>query len=339
MNVLKSDGTEVPNLDQISISGYGRHSCAIDDSQLWCWGSNEFGQLGNGTTTNTNYAQRVKTSATTILANVTDVGVGTDTTCAIASGTVYCWGNGGYGGAGYIGQKSYATIVKDNSGIPFTGVSEIDVGQRHSCGIKSGSVWCWGMDREGELGNDEARVDTTVPVLVKKFDGTNLTGVDHISNGNFYTCALTTTGEMWCWGANGFGQLGDGTVLGNGTDYANGRNRAVQVLKRAGVPLTGVSDISSGGSHTCALINGGVWCWGKNDNGQLGDGTTTNRLYPVQVILTDGTPVTNATAISGGAAHTCAIANAKMVCWGDNSSGQLGDGTLIDKLRAIINGL
>jgi alpha-tubulin suppressor-like RCC1 family protein len=332
-NVLMSDGTEVLDLDQIFSSPHGAQSCAIDaNAQLWCWGSNNFGQVGNGTTTNTYYPQLVKTSASTILANVTAVGLGFESTCAIASGTVYCWGNSSFGESGYIGLKSYATIVKDDSGIPFTGVSEISVGQRHSCALKSGSVWCWGLDREGELGNDEARVNSSVPVLVKKSDGTNLTGVDHISNGQFYTCALTTAGEMWCWGSNTLGQLGDGKVI-------DGRNRAAPVLKSAGVPLKDISEISTGAAHTCARINGEVWCWGYNNNGQLGDGTTTNRLYPVKVILTNGTPLTNATAISNGALYTCAIVNTRMLCWGDNQYGQLGDGTLIDKLRAFINNL
>jgi len=137
---------------------------------------------------------------------------------------------------------------------------------------------------------------------------------------------------MWCWGADGVGQLGDGKTI-------VAQPRAVQVLKRAGVPLTGIEEISAGAAHVCARINGEMWCWGYNSVGQLGDGTIINRLYPAQVILTSGAALTNATAISSGTLHTCAIANTKMLCWGDNSSGQLGDGTLIDKLRAFINGL
>jgi serine/threonine-protein kinase len=86
-------------------------------------------------------------------------------------------------------------------------------------------------------------------------------------------------------------------------------------------------------------MNGETWCWGLNDNGQLGDGTTTNRSFPVQVIMANGTPLTNVVAIDSGRTHTCAIANKRALCWGDNTSGQLGDGTFIDQLRAIITGL
>jgi serine/threonine-protein kinase len=110
-------------------------------------------------------------------------------------------------------------------------------------------------------------------------------------------------------------------------------------LQSAGTPLTGVTAIAVGYNSSCALISGAAWCWGLNDKGQLGDGTTTNRLYPVQVIMTNGTPLTNVANLSSGGQHTCAVANNKALCWGDNSAGQLGDNTLINKLRAFILGL
>jgi alpha-tubulin suppressor-like RCC1 family protein len=153
---------------------------------------------------------------------------------------------------------------------------------------------------------------------------------------------MTTTGEMWCWGSNEFGQIGDGTTF-EGTMGSNsippGRSRAVQVLQNAGTPLTGVTAIAVGYNSSCAVISGAAWCWGLNHKGQLGDGTTTNRLYPVRVIMTDGTPLANVANLSSGGQHTCAIANQKALCWGDNSAGQLGDNTLINKLRAFILGL
>jgi alpha-tubulin suppressor-like RCC1 family protein len=335
------NGLAVPNLYEIKSSVTSGHSCAIDDNKrLWCWGFNTTGQLGNGTDNESYYAQLVKTNASTNLANVTKVSLGLQSTCAIASGTVYCWGNSLYGESGYIGIKTYANMIKDDLGVPFTGVSEISVGQRHSCAIKSGNVWCWGLDTSGQLGNDDVRINQLYPVLVKKFDGTTLNDVAHISNGQFHTCASTTAGEAWCWGAGESGQLGDGTTgayVGGGS--ALGQNRAVKVLKSAGVSLKGVSEISSGNSYTCALISGGVWCWGENNNGQFGDGTKISRRYPVQVTLTNKAPLANVTEISSATAHTCALVNHKMLCWGDNDNGQLGDGTLIDKLRAFINNL
>jgi alpha-tubulin suppressor-like RCC1 family protein len=258
--------------------------------------------------------------------------------CAIAAGTVYCWGYSAYGQAGYIATKNYATVVNEGSGVPFRGVSEVSIGSRHSCALKSGNVWCWGLDNAGQLGNDDNRINQMAPAMVVKSNGTALTGVEHISSGAFHSCALTTVGEVWCWGANAYGQIGDGTT-GTLISGITGRNRAVQVLKSAGSALKNVTEISLGDEYTCALMNGETWCWGINDNGQLGDGTTTNRSFPVQVIMANGTPLTNVVAIDSGRTHTCAIANKRALCWGDNTSGQLGDGTFIDQLRAIVTGL
>lgn len=335
VNVLKSDGSEIPNLRQIARNFRGAHNCALDASaQLWCWGNNNEGQLGDGINLamgGRNYAQLVKTNSSTTLANVTAASLGLESTCAIASDKVYCWGLSLFGETGYMDQRSYPTVVDDASGIPFTGASQIGSGQRHTCALKSGSVWCWGQGDQGQLGNSTTFLSSQVPVLVKKFDGTELTGVNQISNGQFYTCALTTAGAVWCWGMNTNGQLGDGTIIN--------KSRAVQVKKSSSVLLSNVSEISAGGAHVCARISGAIWCWGGNSTGQLGNGTKVKQGYPVQVIMTSGTTLANATAISSGEGHSCAIANTKLVCWGGNVDGQLGDGTLIEKLKAFINGL
>jgi alpha-tubulin suppressor-like RCC1 family protein len=260
-------------------------------------------------------------------------------TCALVSGQVYCWGDSLYGETGRLGSINYATLVTKAGGVAFNGISELSVGYRHTCVIKAGNVWCWGLDLQGQLGNDDLRVNEIYPVIVKKANGTDLADIAHISNGGGHTCALTTSGEMWCWGYNTSGQIGDGTTGAVIAGQQAGRSRAVQVLKSAGVPLTGVSDMVAGSYHTCAIISGEAWCWGLNDKGQLGDGTTTNRLYPVKVILTNGSTLANVSSISAGTGHTCAVANNKALCWGDNSAGQLGDNTLVNKLRAFINGL
>jgi alpha-tubulin suppressor-like RCC1 family protein len=346
VKVLKSDGTTLTNMVHVVASVNGSYTCAITDTNLlWCWGANSSGQLGNGTTVNTNGAIRVKKSASLTLDAVSDVSLGAEHTCAIVTTTVYCWGNSLYGetGLGTIGTKTtYATVVINADGTPFTGVSEISAGFRHTCAVKSGNVWCWGLDLQGQLGDDALRANKTNPVQVVKSDGSTLSDVTHVSSRGFHTCAMTSAGEMWCWGYNEFGQIGDGTTLA-GTVGSNitppGRTRAVQVLQSAGTPLTGVTAIAVGYNSSCALISGAAWCWGLNDKGQLGDGTTTNRLYPVQVIMTNGTPLANVDSISSGGQHTCAVANQKALCWGDNSAGQLGDNTLINKLRAFILGL
>ena len=349
VNVLQSDSTELAGpIKQVSNSVQGNHSCAIDASnQLWCWGFNIYGQLGIGTqaadpdgamnAANSNYAQRVKIDATTFLTDITTVSTGLQSTCAIAAlGKVYCWGASWFGETGQEGGSpptvnSYATVVNASAGVPLTGFTKIGVGQRHSCGIKDGNVWCWGLNDKGELGNG-GNTDSRYPVQVKKVGGTALTGVTNLSVGQYHGCATTTDQTMWCWGNNEYGQLGLGTA-------SSAVTLATQVLQKAGVSLTGVLDISLGGSHTCARLSTGIWCWGQNLMGQLGDGTKVDKKFPVQVKLASSAVLSGVTWISPGKQHTCAVANSKALCWGLNDTGQLGDNTTTNKVKAIINGL
>ncbi|MBL8055523.1 MAG: hypothetical protein JNK29_02440, partial [Anaerolineales bacterium] len=149
-------------------------------------------------------------------------------------------------------------------------------------------------------------------------------GVPRLAAGIGHTCALTADGGVKCWGANGDGQLGDGTTLNQGAPVAV-----------AGL-TSGVTAVATGWRHTCALTAaGGVKCWGWNDYGQLGDGTTTNRLTPVDVAgLTSGV-----TALAAGNTHTCALTAAGGAkCWGYNLFGQLGDGTTTNRLTPVREG-
>ncbi len=345
VRVVKNDGTALINVVHIVTSDRGGHTCAISDIDLlWCWGWNGSGQLATGNLGNSD-AVRVKKNASQTLDAVSAVSLGTEHTCAIVATTVYCWGNSLYGetGLGTIGTKTmYATTVTNANGSLFTGVSEISAGSRHTCALKSGNVWCWGLDLQGQLGDDFKRANQQHPVQVVKEDGTVLSNITHISGGGWHTCALAANSEVWCWGYNEFGQVGDGTTLeGTIGSYTHpvGRSRANKVLMSPGTPLTGATDIAASGYSSCAIISRSVWCWGRNNTGQLGDGTTIDQLYPVQAIMTNGTPLANVDSLSSNYQHTCAIINQKALCWGDNSSGQLGDNTIINKLRAFILGL
>ncbi len=161
--------------------------------------------------------------------------------------------------------------------IILTGAVAIGVGEKHSCAVKSdGSVWCWGHNNEGQLG-DGTTTNSLVPVSVS-----SLSGAVGVSGGVEHSCAATSGGAVWCWGGNDKGQLGDGTTIDSLV--------VVQVVGVGGTGVLGsVVEIDSGLKHNCVRVSGGtVRCWGLNDKGQLGDNTTTDSSSPVQVVGVGG---------------------------------------------------
>jgi len=194
---------------------------------------------------------------------------------------------------------------------------QIEAGAGMTCALTtSGGVKCWGRNDFGSLG-DGTTTNRSTPVDVAGLTS----GVSAITSQCAHTCALTTGGGVKCWGNNFSGELGDGTTT-----------QRLTPVDVSGL-TSGVMSISSGYAHTCALTTGGgVKCWGDNQYGQLGDGTTTQRLTAVDVTgLTSGVAV-----LSAGTLHTCAITTSGvMKCWGDNQYGQLGDGTTTQRLTPV----
>jgi alpha-tubulin suppressor-like RCC1 family protein len=281
-------------------------------------------------------------------ASVTQLWNGTQAehSCVLtSSGGVKCWGYNGYGqlGDGTTSDRYTPVDVKDSAGTGLlSGVTAVALGVYHSCALlTSGAVKCWGYNGYGQLG-DNTSTDRGIPGDVKDTTGTStLTGVTAITAGYRYTCALLTTTEVNCWGANQFGQIGDNNSAiypGDNSPSIYYRYLPVNVKDSTGTGLlTGVTAIAAGIWHTCAVISGGVKCWGNNPYGQLGDGTVTQRYLPVDVLNSAGTvPLTGVTAISAGDYYTCALLTSGGVkCWGNNPYGQLGDGTVTQRLLPV----
>ena len=351
----------------MAVSAGNAHTCALTTAGgLKCWGSNFAGQLGNGT-----YTQSLVPSDVSGLASgVAAVSAGRDHTCAVTTaGGLKCWGTN------VDGQLATGAILQSN--VPFdisgltSGVAAVSVGYDHTCVITTGgALKCWGSNNFGQLGRG-----TTFDYSLIPTDVSGLTsGVAAVSSGTYYTCAVTTGGAAKCWGANGYGQLGNGSVtqsslpldasgLTSGaaavsTGYVHacalttagalkcwGANGVGQLGNAAtansstpaGVNqlASGVAAVSTSWDHTCAVTTaGGLKCWGYNGTGQLGIGTNTDRAVPVDVTgMTSGVA-----AASTGSNHTCAVTTAGGAkCWGYNSFGELGSGLLSAKLEPLLS--
>jgi len=345
--IVSLNNANIPGFQEGSIytnttlsSGYGYICAILDNGSVSCWGQNSYGQLGDGTGGDgTNYHRNTPAQTSSLGTNRTAVAIssGSAHTCAILDdGTVSCWGWNyfgqlGDGTAGDVDTYKQNTPSQTSSlGANRTAVA-ISSGSQHTCAIlDDGTVSCWGSNSAGSLG-DGTDTDRYAPTQTSSL-GTGRTAVA-ISSGPYHTCAILDDGTVSCWGYNSAGGLGDGTY----TD----RYAPTQTLS-LGTGRTAVA-ISSGTVHTCAILDDGtVSCWGGNGNGQLGDGTggdhtdTYNRYTPTQTSSL-GTGRT-AVAISSGYVHTCAVLdNGSVSCWGQNSAGQLGDGTGVYGTQLIRN--
>ncbi|MCJ7726155.1 MAG: RCC1 repeat-containing protein, partial [Acidimicrobiia bacterium] len=311
------------------------HSCAIlSDGSAWCWGENGKGQLGDNTTTDRFTATRVVgPGGSGYLSGVVGLTVGREQTCAfLGDGSTYCWGENGNGqvGDGTTTDRRSPTRVRGIGGVGWlSGVVGIDAGREYTCArLSDDTMACWGDNAKGQLGDGTGR-DRRTPVTVVGSGGSgSFAPVAAIGMGFQHSCAVLTNGTAWCWGEGGRDRLGNGST--------SDRYLPTQVLGAGGVGfLTNVSQISGGDQHSCAAATDGTaWCWGRNDQGQLGTGSTSDETYPAQVSGRGGSGIlTGVATVGSGSDHTCSRhGDGSVSCWGANSRGQLGDGTTTRRL-------
>jgi len=302
-----------------AIAAGGAHTCAIlDNGLVSCWGHSggSDGRLGNGDT-----SDKTSPTLTSSFGNgrtAIEISAGAGHTCVILDNfSVSCWGNNDYGQIGDGTTNSRLTptpvIGFENNSI----VIGISSGTHHTCAIvENGSVYCWGYGVFGRLGNGDSS-DKTSPTLTSSFsDGRTAIS---ISSGGFHSCALLDDGNVSCWGWNPDGQVGINEDSTSGHVVSN--PSSINIFDDGATAVA----ISLGASHSCAILdNGLVNCWGLNDFGQLGDGTSVNRYEPVltQSLGSEGFAI----GISAGAYHTCALLDTGDVsCWGMGYLGRLGD--------------
>ena len=317
-NFKNSSGTDLGNIlitKEYLMTVYPQIANQLITPELWVWGRNSFGQLGDNTTT------ARSTPVTTFLGgtNWKQVACGGQHTAAIKTdGTLWTWGYNIFAQLGNnLPISLRVTPIQTSAG--GTNWKQVSCGYRHTAAIKTdGTLWNWGYSASGQMGNGEAGTSRCTPITT--FAG----GINwkQVSCGYDYTAAIKTDGTLWTWGMGSSGRLGDnqdGYRLTPVTTFLGGTNW---------------KQVSCGGYHTVAIkTDGTLWTWGSNDFGQLGDDTSGgSKLTPVTTFLGG----TNWKQVACGDANTVAIkTDGTLWTWGSNAYGRVGDNTIINRLTPV----
>lgn len=307
-----------------AMSGGVFHSCSTmtgaTDDRAMCWGENEYGQLGGG-----DYEYRLTPWPVAGTTGAQLAGAGATHSCSLtADNRVRCWGDN------LSGQLGDNTINFSLTPVLVSDVAlyvHVATGSYHSCGITvAGAVKCWGNNGYGQIG-DNSLWNRLVPTTVMGLPGPAIS----ISLGHEHSCAVVQNGadrQVYCWGRGLYGQLGHNLPFDS------------WIAVRAGT-INDAYKVAAGRNHTCATTSGGaVWCWGRSESGQLGYNSLSASWVPVQVIDQTNTPIVAPFAsIAAGRWHSCVApigATQQAACWGDNTYGQLGNGSFLINPRSQV---
>ncbi len=316
----EDDGLKVHKTNLILSTG-SDHTCAYENQNLYCWGSNKFGQLGN----NEKNRKILKFNHDLLECdrkNIKALSAGFEQTCIIVDDDrkITCWGR--------MSSKSSITPPTEVTGL--THIKQVGLGQYHKCALlQDETVKCWGDNRYGQLGNNSTTNSNTPSFVYKSStDKTPLSHVKQLTVGYFHNCVIVGENRtVKCWGKNDYAQLGGGNF-----------DRWMEKTPVDVVSLTEVSEIQSGWNHTCAIFSDEkeLKCWGRNEFGQLGNNSTTSSKTPVSVFENFEALgfLKGVEKIALGDKHTCTtLKNDRIKCWGDNWFGQLGSLFPLNRVR------
>ena len=368
--VLKSDGTVEKTytsvqkkaitwptevVGQMSASGSHR-TCALVTYTVYCWGYNAYGQLGDGRYLGTGDIEQgssidslvpVKVhKAAGVMAGkqIVKIFAAQHHNCALSSdGLMYCWGFNNVGQLGTGDMTDSPVPVQVGGALAGKTITDIGGTNSASCAIAEGKIYCWGTNANGVTGRNTTSGSTLTPSLVTASNtattlATSYTATALSTSGSrSKTMCAIVSGKAYCWGDNNNGSVGNGTTSSSVTvptkvtDTGVLSGKTVTAISQDGY----VSSGSGGYPHVCAIADGAAYCWGDNNSGQLGDNSTTDRSSPVAVVTSGVLSGKTIEDIQSGLNHTCVRANSAAYCWGNNGSGQLGDGTNTQRIVPV----
>jgi alpha-tubulin suppressor-like RCC1 family protein/type II secretory pathway pseudopilin PulG len=314
--------------------GYG-HICAVADGKAYCWGGNSSGQLGNGTTATSASPVAVSTSGVLAGKTIASVSLGASHSCALTTDNVAsCWGLNDYGQLGSYNTNNTSSPVGmtySASGYtsPLTGktITAISAGDSHTCAVASGAAHCWGANSRSQLGWNGTGTSYAHGAVTASGVLSGLT-ITNIDAGSLHTCAIASNARVYCWQISQYATTLNGTGTSSQTPVA---------VSTSGV-LSGkaVTKTDGGDLMNCVVASGKVYCWGGNNFGQLGNSSTIDSFVPVAVTDTGALSGKTVTDVSVANSFACALAGGEIYCWGQNNTGQLGNGTTTQSTSPVM---